>query len=520
MQFQDESRLIASEYRGGLGRYAPFDQLKMTPPREADLDTALRRHQTPADKPELASLFNPAAKGLNLPNSHAVYYAANERLGQAENIGYIDAQMGQVRDLHSRKNSDAFLAPGQPPQALHHAAGAASVGFTLSTIQDQFAVKGGGLQRTHAYRTSDVSSVTSTLVSQDVGGFQRGMTPGQLQSAQDGIMTPPSDKAAVGSGERDCLTTDEEMHYMQVFINEVAIWMDSFDKDKHFSRVIPYLALKSPMLLNAFLACGVKHLTLVDKNYNDGKALFYYDTATTQLLRSLQNPDRNMAECAECATTAVVLNVYEIMSEKPTQRMSHIAGARALIRECGWDARSPGIGAACFWLNIGMEVLSCLSFNWQTAWDPDQWGIDLDFTSWGDTEGGEQGVAGNEANADANANANGNGIGNSGSGSGNDNMGANQNSTSSGSLGGNGEEEVWVHRIFYIVARIANFRANIPRFQEPSPHNEQVRRQSRFAEWKRLAAMCNSWNTNCPRPMRPFGYAPKPKSKSLFPNIW
>ena len=57
---------------------------------------------------------------------------------------------------------------------------------------------------------------------------------------------------------------------------------------------------------------------------------------------------QSAARAVECAATAVVLNVYEIMSEKPTQRMSHIAGARALIRECGWNARSTGLGAACF----------------------------------------------------------------------------------------------------------------------------------------------------------------------------
>lgn len=255
---------------------------------------------------------------------------------------------------------------------------------------------------------------------------------------------------------------------MQVFISEVGIWMDSLDKEKHFSRRIPYHALKCPMLLNALLACGVKHLTLTQQ-YSDEKALFYYDTATTQLLRSLQNPERDVEECA---TTAVVLNVYEIMSEKPTQRMSHIAGARALIRECKWNAKSTGLGAACFWLNVGMELLSCLAFNWQTAWDPETWGVNMDFGTGKDA----------------------------------------------------GSEEIWVHRIFYIVAKIANFRASIPKFQEPSPHDEQLRVQTRMAEWNDFKDMCEKWNNACPRSMHPFGYIyPSQQtgpSKSLFPNVW
>lgn len=454
-----------------------------------DVDAVLRQQQRTSGNPEFASPFSTSSKSVDPPGSQGMFYPGNGRPGQGEQLGYGEAHMAQMRELHSRRNSEAFLATGQQAQPVQQTTSSPG-GFSLAALQERFPSKDDGLRRNHAYRISDVSSVTSTLVPRSASNFPSGLAPGQLQGSHESLMTPPGDKTAVG--DRDYLSSDEEIHYMQVFVNDVAIWMDSFDKDKHFSRVIPYLALKSPMLLNAFLACGVKHLTLVDKTYNDDRALFYYDTATTQLLRNLQNPDRNMAECA---TTAVVLNVYEIMSEKPTQRMSHIAGARALIRECGWDARSPGIGAACFWLNIGMEVLSCLAFNWQTAWEPDQWGLDLNFAAWGSGEG--DGRAGDGSD-----------------GSGGGNLGG------TNSLGGGGEEEVWVHRIFYIVAKIANFRANIPRFQEPSPHNEHARHQSRFAEWKRLRAMCDSWDTNCPRPMHPFGYAHRSSSKSLFPNIW
>ena len=90
------------------------------------------------------------------------------------------------------------------------------------------------------------------------------------------------------------------------------------------------------MLLNAFLACGARHLTLVNPAFHEDKALHYYDTATRCLLKSLQNPNR---DTIICATAAVILNVYEIMSERALQRMNHIAGARALIKEM-WMERN------------------------------------------------------------------------------------------------------------------------------------------------------------------------------------
>lgn len=409
--------------------------------------------------------------------------------------------MGQI---FSRKSSDPYLAAGSGPTSTssHPGGGGRGPSFGLGTTHDPFSVREEAIPLTHGYKTSDVSSVASSLAAQGVAvsssGSFRHATGSGAPDPDDGLLTPQSER----NGERDYLNSPEEVHYMQVFIEDVAVWMDSLDNQKHFGRAIPYLALKSPMLLNAFLACGVKHLTLVDGgSYKDDKALYYYDTATTQLLRSLQNPERNTAECA---TTAVVLNVYEIMSEKPAARMSHIAGARALIRECKWDATSTGIGAACFWLNVGMEVLSCLAFNWATAWDPDHWGVDpeelMDMTT--ESPGSEGKMSTTSVGCRVSFPV------------------ADEFPSTASHVGGVGEEEIWVHRILYIIAKVANFRANIPQFQEPSPHDEQVRQQSRFAEWHRLKTWCDMWNANCPRSMRPYGYLFASSTKSAFPNVW
>ncbi|KAI1403596.1 hypothetical protein F4819DRAFT_495286 [Hypoxylon fuscum] len=450
VNFQDESRLIASEYRGGLGRYVNLDNQTVTPQQEVDL------HPTPRPQSRSVENAQPQTRVETRPTimmqtPQSMYY---DDRSQTHLDLIADAQ------LHSRKGSDAsFMAPLSSAHPYGN-----MMPDPFSSIKDE----GSRAPSRDGYRGSDVSTAASVAGFTGVGppsAFRGGSGGSNVEAdVEAGMMTPSSEK----SGEREYLNSPEELRFMQIFVSEVGIWMDSLDKDKHFSRLIPYHALKCPMLLNALLACGVKHLTLTQQ-YGDDKALFYYDTATTQLLRSLQNPERNTAECA---ATAVVLNVYEIMSEKPTQRMSHIAGARALIRECGWNAKSKGLGAACFWLNVGMELLSCLAFNWQTAWEPDQWGVDMDFNTEKDT----------------------------------------------------GNEEIWVHRIFYVVAKIANFRASIPKFQEPSPHDEQVRLQARYAEWQRLKNMCDSWNNSCPRPMHPFGYLyPQQQTganKSLFPNVW
>ena len=375
---------------------------------------------------------------------------------------------------------------------------------------------------------------------------------------------------------------------MQVFISEVAPWIDILNKDKQFSNMMPDLALKSPMLLNALLACGTMHLSLTQQSQqssssqpsgnsnsnvnNKTQCSYYYDLATMELWRNLEqlSSDRN---AAECATTATVLNAYDIMmrmssggnpsaspfplsrSQQQGQRVAvgadyqyHIAGcARALVKECiGWNANSnsmslgtgarTGVGEACFWFNACMEVLDCLqptlvqnhsnSMNsWQTqtptsptptvsisVWDPDQWGLDTNVERW---------TTATTANPSVNANSTGVGMG----------IGMGMGS-SNGTGSGSGEQELWAQRILYALAKVVNFCADaavatnnssISRYAQEtivSPHDEQMRLQRRFTEWKSLNDMCDTWKSNCPRSMRPYGYAHSSSSGSLFPNVW
>lgn len=223
------------------------------------------------------------------------------------------------------------------------------------------------------------------------------------------------------------------------------------------------------MLKQAFLACGARHLTLVNSAYPDEKALNYYNNATQMLLRSLQNPER---DSVLCGVTAVILNVYETMTEKALQRMNHIAGARALIKECGWNAKSTGIGGACFWLNVGMEIHSCLHFNWLVAWEPDEWGMDM-------TMNPER-------------------------------------------QSGHGIEEHWTHKMLYILAKVANFHASKPKFQEQTLQAEQLRLHHRLQAWNSLKTMLDRWHECVPPNMHPMAQLParRTSARSLFPEIW
>ncbi|KOS22996.1 hypothetical protein ESCO_003654 [Escovopsis weberi] len=281
----------------------------------------------------------------------------------------------------------------------------------------------------------DVLKPARYSIVRDPRGSLKPANKGADRGGDDDATLPFMSKPA--TGEREFLRTADEVGYMKVFVEHVAVWIDSFDREKHFSHTIPYRALKSPMLLNSLLACGVRHLSMQDAD-KIHTAQFYYNTATTQLLRNLENPER---DTTECAAAAVILKVCERMSKKTCRRMSHVSGARVLmIWDCGWDASSTGLGLACFWLNIYLEVLSSLESDCAVSLPPSEWGLDMGWMS--DVERDEDTCV--------------------------------------------GEEETWIQRMIYILARVADFQTFAGMFGGTELSGEKMRLEYRLPEWRNL----------------------------------
>ncbi|KPM37630.1 hypothetical protein AK830_g8924 [Neonectria ditissima] len=456
VQFHDESRDIASEYQGGRSRYAPYDTKPKVPRQSWNGRQSAR---TEGESMIHSAGAPPFLNGLKNTKMFGPLDAYGFKLRPAADIWEGERNMEILGDHYSHSGTTSEASKIATPSSSSHP------NTSHGALPPQHIVAAGNKQLPR--RRSSASAAASmipqaTTTTHNENNFQIEIpVDAPLQLFQN--ESPPIP-------EREFLTTLDEIGYMQVFVDEVWVWMNCFQTEKHFGRLIPFYALGSTMLLNASLACGVKQLALSSPEKNL-KAIHYYNTATSQLLRSLQNPDRNMAECG---MTAVVLNVYEIMSEKPAHRMQHIGGARALILECGWDAKSAGIGAACFWQNITMEVLICLSANWQTTWNPDDWGLDLGFFKGRDDEAGLA------------------------------------------------QDEMFVHRILFIVAKIVDFRATARRHEELNSHEDHSWPGERLGQWQELKRLCDRWNDRCPRTMHPYGYMKASKSvhDSAFPCIW
>lgn len=157
--FQDESRDIASEYRGGLGRYSNLD--------DGMEHVTLKEEQQPYDFTGTMT----------------------------------DAIMDAPVLAHQQLPSQAFVTTGMDPYQTSLQA------MTLQS-HDQ--------HQRHGSTTSDSTFSSHTL--------------GAMSSFSNG------DHSLTSAGEtRDLLTDPQELLFMQVFVEEVGIWMDSMDPYKHVS---------------------------------------------------------------------------------------------------------------------------------------------------------------------------------------------------------------------------------------------------------------------------------------------
>lgn len=281
-----------------------------------------------------------------------------------------------------------------------------------------------------------------------------------------------TDRTPTPNKELTYLDQAEEVQYLKVFVETVVGWMESFDLEHHFA-LLPIRAVRSPPVLNAALACGAMNASSKTPTLQI-KAQDYYNSAKTQFVCHLHKLDcdfTELRELADCAAAAVILSLYEMMCAGSLCRIVSFVKARDLIQRGKWDAASEGLGGACFWLHVATEVFECLQTGNKISWDPSGWNVNMNFyrEPWTERAGK-----------------------------------------------GNDRDETWVHRIFFIMAKVSDFRA------EHNTHRERKILDERQNEWRHLSRSCDIWNDACPPTMQPAGYVEpcQTRGKSCFPNVW
>ncbi|KAF5615111.1 hypothetical protein F52700_13571 [Fusarium sp. NRRL 52700] len=167
----------------------------------------------------------------------------------------------------------------------------------------------------------------------------------------------------------EIIQTDPELSFfLRQFADTMGNWMDLFDMDQHYHRVIPILAWTSPLLLYSACAVAAKQLTLVEPCSRAQKprshmrswqtsshkdfawySTKYYDRAISLLLGYVSDlgsqdsrqetaeqqseHDHNPKPCRnEIIIAATILSVYEFLTASDQTWSEHLDGIRSFIR--------------------------------------------------------------------------------------------------------------------------------------------------------------------------------------------
>jgi len=188
--FLDESREIASEYKGGLDRYASRGS---EPVQQPDTDMQFEYSNEVPVAPAMAHQPLPSIQGM-LPVTKAEDH---------QNINTFSAS----HDQH-HANMFAHQVQLQHPTAYEQT--------KESLMSNSFELK--ETHHSHELPSMDPTYSSTTIHSQ----------PSHYEHVLQSI-TPPDEPCET----REILNSQEETFFMQVFVEEVGLWMDSMDPLKH-----------------------------------------------------------------------------------------------------------------------------------------------------------------------------------------------------------------------------------------------------------------------------------------------
>ena len=145
VQFQDESRTIASEYVGGLSRYAKIERQTTASTRESELISAHRQQQTDGGSPLPGIVSAHRSAGSGHP-SQSFFYSDNNHIHSNSSV---NAQ------ISSRKDSEPnFITTTGPSHTVGYSV---LMQDALESAKDE----GSRAPSLHAYKGSDASSGAS-----------------------------------------------------------------------------------------------------------------------------------------------------------------------------------------------------------------------------------------------------------------------------------------------------------------------------------------------------------------------
>ncbi|KAF2087784.1 hypothetical protein K490DRAFT_40883 [Saccharata proteae CBS 121410] len=165
---------------------------------------------------------------------------------------------------------------------------------------------------------------------------------------------------------------EHEIPIFKHYIDGISQWMDMFDPSKHFSTLVPQLAMQNEGLMKALLALSSRHLSIKPatpggQSLDRTTAINYYHE-TLQYLQGAMRYE-SYTRSLEVIPTAIVVSAYEMIDGAGSGWERHLKGVFWIQRSRDINGQSGGLEQAGWWCWLRQDIWAafrerrkCLSF--------------------------------------------------------------------------------------------------------------------------------------------------------------
>ncbi|KAJ5342588.1 hypothetical protein N7541_011712 [Penicillium brevicompactum] len=165
----------------------------------------------------------------------------------------------------------------------------------------------------------------------------------------------PSTQSRASSKVRHPLS-EREAILMRNFVENMALWADITDPQRHFETEVSVRAFKEPVLRYAIFAFSSRHLNRKD-NSDATEALQHHNCCVQLLIPALSGPRDNITE--DILAAVAILRQHEEMDGEDNQ--FHLTGTTHILNTVSTFGSSGGLGEAAAWLCLRQDIYISLT---------------------------------------------------------------------------------------------------------------------------------------------------------------
>ncbi|KAF5542812.1 hypothetical protein FPHYL_11435 [Fusarium phyllophilum] len=150
--------------------------------------------------------------------------------------------------------------------------------------------------------------------------------------------------------------TSREAELIKNFTENMALWADATDINRHFELEVPRRSLYFPVLRYAVFAFSSRHINR-DKADTSTEALEYYNSCLSVLIEAVDKASGHIDE--ETLAAIAILRQYEEMDAEDMEM--HLTGTSRIVNSMSEFDFNGGLGEAAAWLCLRQDIYVSLT---------------------------------------------------------------------------------------------------------------------------------------------------------------